>query len=402
MSNSGAEPRLELEDALAMISELVSDHRVGTERVDLLGAFHRVLAEDVVSDIDMPPFRKSTRDGFACHQADLGNELEVIETVAAGRMPRKALGPNECARIMTGAALPQGADCVVMLEHAKCLAKNRVLCGPGPLGNNICPQAADAMAGETLLHAGELIRSQQIAVLASVGCSRPLVSQKPRVGVIATGSELVEPDRKPQACQIRNSNSFQLSAMVLEASALPRNYGLVGDNREAIERALRQALLENDLVVLSGGISKGDYDFVHDVLEENSVQMVFDRVRLNPGRLMVFSVSDGGLCFGLSGNPVSNFITFELVVKPCLYMMAGHRFKATVSHAPIAETVTRNEAEKDLWLPVLETPDGAVHPIKDRDRPMSITLLCRAHGLMHIPAGVTEVSKGTTVTVRKI
>ena len=401
MSNSGAEPRLELQDALAMISDLVSDHRVGTEHVDLLDAFHRVLAEDVVSDIDIPPFHQSTRDGFACRRADLGNELEVIETVAAGSPPRKVLGPNECARIMTGAALPQGADCVVMLEHAKCLAENRVLCGPSPPGNNICPQASDAMVGETLLHAGELIRAQQIAVLASVGCSRPLVSQRPRVGVIATGSELVEPDRKPRACQIRNSNSFQLSAMVLGASALPRNYGLVSDDRGAIERILRQSLAENDLVILSGGISKGDYDLVRDVLEENSVALVFDRVRLGPGRLMVFGISDSGLCFGLSGNPVSNFITFELVVKPCLYMMAGHRFKATVSHAAMGETVTRHEAGKDLWLPVLQTPDGGIHTIGCHG-PMSITRLCQADGLMHVPAGVTEIRKGTTVVVRQI
>jgi molybdopterin molybdotransferase len=392
---------LELQDALGVVTELASGRRVGAERVDLLDAFHRVLAEDILSDIDIPPFSKSTRDGFACRRADLGNELEVVEIIAAGRVPQNILGPKECARIMTGAAIPQGADCVVMLEHAEQLGENRVRCRPRGLRNNIHPQGTSVMAGETVLHAGDIVKAQQIAVLASVGCSRPLVSRRPKVGVIATGSELVELDRKPEACQIRNSNSFQLSAMVLGASALPQNYGFVGDNKGAIQAVLRKAIAENDVVVLSGGISKGDYDFVRDVLEENLVELVFDRVHVNPGRLIVFGISDSAFCFGLSGNPVSNFIMFELVVKPFLYMMAGHAFKAAVSHARMAETFVRDEAERDLWLPVLLAADGRVHPVESRGS-MSITSLCRADGLMHVPAGVTEVREGTTVVVRHI
>lgn len=392
---------LELQDALRIVTDLASGRRVGTERVDLLDAFHRVLAEDVTSDIDIPPFSHSTRDGFACRRGDLGNELVVVETIAAGAVPQKILGPKECARIMTGAAIPQGADCVVMLEHAECLSENRVRCSPNRLGNNICPQGTSVTAGETILRAGEMIKAQQVAVLAGVGCSRPLVSRRPKVGVIATGSELVEPDRTPEACQIRNSNSFQLSAMVLDASALPRNYGLVADDRGAIQAALNRAMAENDVVLLSGGISKGDYDFVRGVLEENLVELVFDRVRINPGRLIVFGVSDSAFCIGLSGNPVSNFIMFELVVKPFLHRMAGHAFKAAVSHARMAETFVRDKAEKDLWLPVLLAADGSARPVECRGS-RSITALCRADGLMHVPAGVTEVREGTTAVVRQI
>ncbi len=392
---------LELQDALRIVTDLASERRVGTERVNLLEAFHRVLAEDVLSDTDIPPFSQSTRDGFACRRADLGHELKVIETLAAGVAPQNALGPNECARIMTGAAIPPGADCVVMLEHAEHPSENRVLCRPSSLRDNIHPQGMSVMAGETVLHAGDMIRAQQVAVLASVGCSRPLVSRRPKVGVIATGSELVEPDRKPEACRIRNSNSYQLSAMVLGASARPRNYGLVADDKGAIQAVLRKAMAENDVVVLSGGISKGDYDFVRGVLEENRVELVFDRVHVNPGRLIVFGISDSAFCFGLSGNPVSNFIIFELVVKPFLYMMAGHAFKASVSHAQMAATLTREAAEKDLWLPVLLATDGRVHPVESRGS-MSITSLCRADGLLHVPAGVTEVREGTTVVVRQI
>jgi len=392
---------LELQHALRVVLDLASGRRVGTERVDLLDAFHRVLAEDVISDIDIPPFSQSTRDGFACRRADLGRELEVVETIAAGAVPQKILGPKECARIMTGAAIPQGADCVVMFEHAEYLRENRVRCSPNRLRDHICAQGTNVTAGATILHAGEMIKAQQVAALASVGCARPLVSRRPKVGVIATGSELVEPDRNPEACQIRNSNSFQLSAMVLGASALPRNYGLVADNRGAIQAALKKAMAENDVVLVSGGISKGDYDFVRGVLAKSRVELVFDHVRINPGRLIVFGVSDSAFCFGLSGNPVSNFIMFELVVKPFLYMMAGHAWKAAVSHVRLAETFVRDAAEKDLWLPVLLAADGRVHPVETRGS-RSITSLCKADGLMHVPAGVTEVREGATVVVRQI
>ena len=392
---------LELQDALTTVTDLASNHRVGTERVDLLDAFHRVLAEDVASDIDMPPFRQSTRDGFACRRADLSNDLEVVETIAAGVSPRRSLGPNECAKVMTGAAIPQEADCVVMLEHIERLSDVSIRCVLSGMEDNVCHQGAHATAGETVLLAGERIEAQHIAILASVGCSRPLVSRQPTVGVIATGSELVELGRRPEPCQIRNSNSFQLSAMVLGASALPRNYGLVVDDKEAIQTALRKAMAENDVVVLSGGIAKGDHDFVRGILEESLVKLVFNEACVNPGRPIVFGVSDSAFCFGLSGNPVSNFIMFELIVKPFLYALAGHRFRPTVLRGELAETVQRRKTAKDLWLPVAVVDDGRVHPI-ECGRSMGIHAMCKANGMIHVPAGVAGFTKGTIVVVRGI
>jgi len=392
---------LELPDALAIATDLAFGRRVGTERVDLLDAFHRVLAEDVASDIDLPPFSQSTRDGFACRRADLGNDLAVVETIAAGRVPQWAIGPNQCARIMTGAAIPEGADCVVMLEHAEQPGDATVRCVSNSLEDYICPQGAHTTAGATILHAGELIEAQHIALLAGAGCSRPLVSRRPTVGVIATGSELVEPDERPGLGQIRNSNSFQLSAMVLGALAVPRNYGLVADDREAIQTALRNAMAENDVVVLSGGISKGDYDFVRDILEENVVELVFDGASIHSGRPIVFGVSDTAFCFGLSGNPVSNFVMFESIVRPFLHAMAGHRFKPAASRGELAGAIRRRKADKDLWLPVVIAEDGRVHPIESRS-PMGIAALCGANGLVHLPAGVPGLAEGGIVAVRRM
>jgi molybdopterin molybdotransferase len=392
---------LELPEALTLVADLAFRRRVGAEQVDLLDAFHRVLAQDVVSDIDVPPFRQSTRDGFACRRADLHNPLEVVETVGAGTPPQKVVGPNQCARIMTGAAIPREADCVVMLEHVEYLGPARIRCLSVCPEDYICPQGAQAAAGETVLHAGVLIEPPHIAVLAGAGCSRPLVSRRPAVGVIATGSELVEPDCRPGPSQIRNSNSFQLSAMALAASAAPRNYGLVADDRGAMGIALRKAMEENDVVVLSGGISGGDFDLVRGVLEDNAVELLFDRVGPPPGRLVVFGVSDTALCFGLSGNPVSNFVMFELMVKPVLYAMAGHRFTSVTSQGELAEPIQRRSVDKDLWLPVAVADDGRVHPIECR-RSAGIAALCPANGLVHLPAGVAGLAAGTVVVVRRI
>lgn len=392
---------LELQDALAIATNLAFGRRVGTERVDLLDAFHRVLAEDVASDIDLPPFSQSTRDGFACRRADLCNDLAVVETVAAGRPPQRAIGPNECVRIMTGAAIPQGADCVVMLEHAEHPGNATVRCVSSGPEDYICPRGACVAAGETILHAGEMIEAQHIALLAGAGCSRPLVSRRPTVGVIATGSELVEPDERPGPGQIRNSNSFQLSALVLGALAVPRNYGLVADDKKAIQTALRKAMAENNVVVLSGGISKGDYDFVRDILEENVVELVFDGACIHSGRPLVLGVSDTAFCFGLSGNPVSNFVMFESIVRPFLHAMAGHRFKPATSRGELAGPIRRRKADKDLWLPVVVAEDGRVHPVESRTT-MGVAALCGANGLIHVPAGVAGFAEGATVVVRRI
>ena len=392
---------LELPEALALVTNLALHRQVGAERVDLLDAFHRVLAQDVAADIDMPPFPHSTKDGFACRRADLGNDLRVMETIAAGACPRKTLGPNECAKIMTGATLPPGADCVVMLEHAAYRSDGTVRCVSSGREDNICPRGAYVTAGETVLHAGEVIAAPHIAVLAGAGCSRPLVSRRPTVGVIATGSELVEPECRPGPCQIRNSNSFQLSAMVLAAAAVPRNYGLVRDDRGAIQTALQKAMAENDTVVLSGGIARGDYDLVRDILEEDLVELLFDKVGPAPGRPVVFGVSDQAFCFGLSGHPVSNFIMGELMVKPFLYAMAGHRFTPATSRGELAGAIQRRKVDKDLWLPVAVAGDGRVHPLDCR-RSTGIVAMCRANGLIHVPAGVAGFAEGAVVVVRRI
>jgi len=413
---------------------MISAHRLGTEHVSIddNGALNRVLREDVASDIDIPPFDKSSMDGFACRRADLGNELTVIETVAAGWVPKREIGRNQCARIMTGAVVPDGADCVIMVEYAERTGENRIRFTGDSTEDHIRRKGEDAKKGDVVLHAGELIRAQHIAVLASVGWVEPLVSARPRVGIITTGSEIVEAGEKPAAGQIRNSNGYQLSAQATGAGAIARSYGIVEDNKEQLDVMVRKAAAENDVVVLSGGVSVGDYDFVREVLKKNAVRLLFERVasHLFPnrgaasprggalckglpggqglglkigagGRPMVFGVSDEVFYFGMPGNPVSSFVMFELLVRPFLFKMMGHDLKHGVCLRRLEEDITRNRTARDSWLPVVFTgSDGAAKV--EYHGSAHINALCKADGLLCMPAGVAEIKAGTIVAVRQI
>jgi molybdopterin molybdotransferase len=390
---------LTFEQALEIV--LGSARELGAERVDIAGALNRVLAEDVRSDIDIPPFDKAVMDGFACRRQDLGNDLIVIETIPAGSPPQKTIGPNLCARIMTGAVVPDGADCVIMKEYVQMSGEDRIRFVGEKTADNICARGEDARAGDTVLHKGALLRAQHIAVLASVGCVEPLVAKTPRVGVIATGDELVEPGAKPGASQIRSSNSYQLAAQVEQIGAPAKNYGVAADNTDAIESILKRAFEESDVILFSGGVSAGEYDLVRTVLKEAGVTLLFEKVAAEPGRPMAFGVRDNAFCFALPGNPVSSFVMFELLVKPFLYKMMGHDFKPPVSRRKLAKTISRKSAQRDSWLPVVFTQDGMAERIEYHGS-AHINALCDADGLLCVPAGTGEIKQGSIVTVRHI
>jgi len=399
MKNSVKNTVLNFDDAFEIV--MSSARRLGTERIGIGRALNRILAEDVISDIDVPPFNKSAMDGFACRRADLANELSIIETIPAGYTPRKSIGPNQCAKIMTGAVVPEGADCVIMVEYTETVAKNRIRFTGSTTDNNICLRAEDTKKGDVILRAGQIIKAQHIAMLATVGCIKPSVALQPRVGIIATGDELVEPTRQPTACQIRNSNAFQLVAQVIGTSAIATNYGIAADTKEAIDSMVKKGLRQNDVVILSGGVSVGDYDLVREVLEENNVRLLFEKIAVKPGRPTLFGISDDAFCFGLPGNPVSTFIMFELLVKPFLYKMAGHDFRPVVSHRQLESTITRKKTERDSWLPVVFKENNRVEKIEYHGS-AHINALCEADGLLRIPAGVAEIKEETAVAVRQI
>jgi molybdopterin molybdotransferase len=398
---------LAFEEALKVV--LDSARPLGSERVGLGRAVNRILAEDVTSDTCLPPFDKATVDGYACRREDLANRLMVIETIQAGVPPTKAIGPNQCARIMTGAAIPRGADCVIMVEFAENVSED-VIRFAVPLGtpsggqetaNNICYKGEDIKAGETALYRGTRIRPQHIAVLASVGSIQPLVAKRPSVAFIATGDELVEPTLRPGTYQIRNSNSIQLAAQIEDAGGVIQDYGMVRDIPAQIDSVFKTAVEENDVVIISGGVSVGDFDFVREVLKQNNVKLLFEKIAIKPGKPTVFGLSEKAYCFGLPGNPVSTFVVFELLVRPFLYKLMGHNYSPVSIQMPLGESISRKDTDRQGWIPVTITDRGTLKPVEYHGSAHSIAI-CNADGLISTGVGVAKIEKGAMVRVRLI
>lgn len=390
---------LPFEEALRIV--LDSAHVLADEPVGISHAVNRVLAEDVTSDLDIPPFDKSLRDGYACRKADLAYELAVIETIPAGYLPAKSIGPNQCAKIMTGGVMPEGADCVLMKEYVETSAENTVRFVGEWTTDYISRKAEDVVVGEVVLQRGTLLKPHHIAVLASVGHTQPLVFKVPRVGVVATGNELIDPSHKPELSQIRNSNSYQLAAQIESMSAIVMDYGIAKDTEEVIDSIFKKAIRENDVVLISGGVSVGDFDFVPGILKENEFKLLFERVAVKPGKPTVFGISDKHYCFGLPGNPVSTFVQFEILIKPFLYKLMGHDYKSHDVRMPLHESLRRKDTERQEWFPVAITEAGTVQLIEYHGS-AHINSLCGANGLISVDVGVAKVEKGTVVQVRLI
>ncbi|MCK5850062.1 MAG: molybdopterin molybdotransferase MoeA [Kiritimatiellae bacterium] len=374
---------------------------VETENVNIGHALHRILAEDAVSDINMPPFNKSAMDGYACRRNDLTTELTVIETIPAGKTPLHSIGEKECAKIMTGGVVPEGADCVIMVEFTEITGDNRIRFTSQDTQNNICLKAEDVRKGDIVVRAGEIILPQHIAVLASIGCTQPLVSQKARVGIIATGNELVEPTERPNNAQIRNSNSGQLCAQVESMTCTAQYYGIAEDSRDTIGTVIGRAAEENNVIIVSGGVSAGDYDFVPPMLKENDFELLFEQVATKPGKPTVFGISDSAFCFGLPGNPVSTFILFEILVKPFLYRIMGYDFIPSSMPMRLKKQITRKKINRDSWIPVKQVSREEVEPVEYHGSG-HVHSLVGADGMICIKHGTHELTKGTLVDVRHI
>ncbi len=371
----------------------------GSEMVPLDKSLNRILAEDVRSDMDMPPFDKATVDGFACRRKDLGNELEIIETIPAGKWPEKSIGAGQCARIMTGAAVPDGADCVIMVEETLSLSAGKLRFTGSVTKDNIAYKGEDIRNGNIVLRAGRQIRPQDIAVCASVGYVDIRAGRKPSVAVISSGSELVEPSEQPGISQIRNSNSGQLMAQIAQAGADGKYYGIARDDEDETLSVVNKAVAEKDIVVITGGVSMGDFDFVPSVLEKAGVKILFTRVAVQPGKPTTFGIHREAIVFGLPGNPVSSFIQFELLVKPMIFKMMGGEFSPLTCLLPMKDEFARKSAERMMIIPVKITAERQVIPVEYHGS-AHISALPGADGIISVKAGKRIIEKGEIVEVR--
>jgi len=390
-----------LNEAIGIVSKSVSVLK-GEEQVALAESLDRVLAHDVVSDINMPPFRKTAVDGYACRAADLDSPLRVIEVIAAGTTPQRAITQGTCSKIMTGSPIPNGANCVIPVEDTKILPDGTISFTADKSKSNICELGEDIKIGESPLSKGTLIRPQHIAIMAALGCHSPIVLVRPKVSILPTGDELVEPTEIPHGSKIRNSNGHQLIAQVLSAGAIPIYHGIVADTEEVIEKAIARALTETDVVVLTGGVSMGDFDYVPRIMERLGVRILFDSIAVQPGRPTTFGVAGNKLIFGLPGNPVSSFIQFELLVKPSLLMMMRCNTPyAPIYRLPLANDYSRKRAERLGLFPIIVNANGEVEPLEYHGS-AHIFALARANGIASIALGVNKMKKGELVDVRSI
>ena len=324
-----------------ILSDVPPPKAVDVPLRDALGA---ALAEDVASDLDMPPFDKAMMDGYAARAGDPG-PLRVVEEIPAGRPPAVRVEAGCCSKIMTGAPMPAGADAVQQVEKTRRDGDRVSFLEPVRPGQNVSPRGQDIREGDVVLRAGRRIGPAEIGALAAVGRTRVRAWARPRVAVLATGDELVPPDAKPGPGQIRNSNSAMVSAQVRAMGLECDDLGVVGDDRDAIRERIREGL-KRDLLLLSGGVSAGDWDLVIPALEAEGVVIRTHQVLIKPGRPFCFAPR----VFGLPGNPVSAFVIFEVFVRPYLGRLMGMSAERPRVLARL-ETPVAKKIDREHYLP---------------------------------------------------
>lgn len=369
------------------------------ESVHIDEAMGRILAENIKADRDYPPAPKSRVDGYACKKEDALTELQVVGTIPAGVLSNIKIKSGECAKIMTGAIMPEGADAVLRVEHTEELLAGKIkyICDQPPM-EDFSPHGEDLKEGDIIATRGSLLTPQLIAILATVGVTKPKVYQKIKVGIIATGDEVVNPSERPNQAEIRDSNSIQLYSQLVSMGCKAKIYGVAPDSLEAIEKMYRSAASENNIVILSGGVSMGDFDFVPKVLEAHKVNIKFDRVAIKPGKPTTFGVADKHLVFALPGNPVTTYVIFEILVKPALYSLMGHNFKPKKIKMKLGDSLHRRNVEREELLPVSFADAETVMPIKYHGS-AHLNAMVGAAGLVRFPIDVAEIKKNSNVEV---
>lgn len=376
-----------------------------TEIVALSDAFGRVLAQGIRADRDYPPFDRAARDGFAVRSSDCyepGASLQIIGEVAAGAGFTGRVGAGECVQIMTGAPVPEGADAVVMIEqtHAGNRDNEVVIERAATYGMNFVPRGSESRQGDLLLKPPTRIGAAEAGVAAQVGCTDLTVYRKPRVAILSTGNEVVEVGAQPGAHEIRNSNSFSLSTQAQFAGAEAVPLGNAPDVREEIRESILRGLQENALVI-SGGVSAGKYDLVEPVLRELGAEFFFDSVEIRPGRPAVFAICRKKPVFGLPGNPVSTMVTFELLAIPALDILGGAEPRPLpLLKAKLKDAVEQRAALTHFLPARIEWFEGGaiVSPLQWQGSGDMATV-ARANCFLVVPQNKLKLSAGESVDV---
>lgn len=399
---------LSVSEAISIVKEQTP--ALPPEEIEMVSALGRVLAEDVIADTDLPPFDRAQMDGYALRAADCEKvpaRLRVVGEAAAGRGWHETLQPGEAVRIMTGAPVPAGADSVQQVEVTTELDEGRAVeiskaTAPGQF---IIKRASEIRRGETVLLSGEVINAARMAVLASFGYATVRVGARPRVAVLATGTELVPVTETPGRDEIRDSNTFSLGAYAAIAGATVERLALASDDLELLKREISGAAERADALILSGGVSMGVYDFTKAALRSLGAQIFFERVSLRPGKPTVFARLGRALVFGLPGNPVSVSVTFNLFARTALRAMQGALQTEMREERALLSGSVRGVAGRESFLPAeLHTDERGrlvAEPLKWGGS-SDLVAFARATALINVPEGVKTVDAGETVRVLRL
>ncbi|HKA86142.1 MAG TPA: gephyrin-like molybdotransferase Glp [Haliangiales bacterium] len=371
------------------------------EQIPFEAAAGRVLAVDVKADRDQPPFHRATRDGFAVRSADVAKvprSLRRVGEVAAGAAATTAVAAGECVEIMTGAPLPAGADAVAMVETATRDGDAVRIDRSVAAGENVVAAGSELAAGAVALRAGARLGPAQIALCASLGQAKVRVVARPIVAFFATGDELVAVDAAPAPHQIRDSNSWALAAQVARAGAVPRRLPPARDDEATLRARFEEALVDADLLIFSGGISKGKYDLAGKVFQSLGGRVTWQSVDIRPGKPAMFGEIGNRPVFGLPGNPVSTMVTFELFARAAVDVLGGGEGGPLVlARLPLAAPFVDKPLQLTCFFPATLGPNGAT-PLRHQGSG-DIAALARAQALVVIPPGTDRLAAGTFVDI---
>lgn len=375
------------------------------QEVPLSDALGLVLARDVRSPEGVPAFDNSAMDGFAVRAADLDSppaRLEILEEVPAGHAPQKEVSAGGCAEIMTGAPVPGGADAVVRVEKTERVEEGYVQINERvEAGNNIRRAAEDIQEGQLLFEAGQHVTPPVVGVLAMLGMSEVTVTKPPRVAVIATGDELVDVEATLQPGQIRDSNSPLLASQVRAAGGRPQEPLRAGDDEPAIRQAVEQAL-EADVLLVAGGMSVGEHDYVRPVLQDMGLDLHFWKVRQRPGKPFGFGLLRGKPVFGLPGNPTTASVCFEMYVRPALGRMIGQEQPLAPRYPAILDAPVRKRKNLHYFSRGMAAPgeDGRLHVRAQGPQQSGFFVpMAQANCIIHLPEGMENPTAGTPVDI---
>lgn len=395
------------------VKRIMNFKKTGTaETISIENGYGRRLAHDITATSDVPHFDRSPYDGFAIRACDTVEasqdseiEFEVIDHIGAGHVSEKQVGSFQAVRIMTGAMMPAGSDAVIMLELTKSYEKDghtfMSLKRKVEPGENVSFRGEDTKEGEVLLRKGTLVNPGVQAMLATFGYAEIQVAKKPVVGLFATGTELLEVDEALQPGKIRNSNSLMIAAQIERAGAVPKYFGKLHDDFDTCFEAIQAALEEVDMLITTGGVSVGDYDYLPAIYEKLHAEVLFNKVAMRPGSVTTVAHIDGKLLFGLSGNPSACYVGFELFARPiihsCLFSEQPHLRK---EKAILAADFPKPNPFHRFVRSRLTIEDGklAVRP-NGVDKSNIVTSLADANVLMVLPGGTRGFSAGDTVDV---